>query len=1087
MSDLDRNFHGGRGRKLGKGDKPDDAARIQDVYDIFNSCFATVKGQTVYMGGGGFPSGGGGAPGPQGGFGPVGPQGAQGPQGPSGSGTAATATVVSAFGVSTGGNTLGITGTTQGTIVLAGLGAVTLSQATAPGFQATITISVPVQSVQPAVSGIGVSTFGNTAGSTGTTQGTYVLVGGNQITLSQSTDGNGGTVTIVGRDAIFGAGISTGGNTLGTSGTVTGTLVLAGIGNVTLSQSTNASGATISISVATATATANVTAVSAIGVSTGGNTAGNTGTTIGTVVLAGINHITLSQSTAAGSLATISISGQDAIFGAGVSSGGNTSGTTGTVTGTLVLAGGNNVTLSQSTNASGATITFSAANSATVVSGIGVSTGGNTSGNTGTTLGTVVFAGINHITLSQSTAAGSLATISISGQDAIFGAGISTGGNTSGTSGTVTGTLVLAGIGNITLSQSTNAGGATISISGGTAAAVTAVSAIGVSTGGNTSGNTGTTIGTYVLAGGNQITLSQSTAAGSVATVTISGRDAIFGAGVSSGGNTSGTTGTVTGTLVLAGGNNVTLSQSTNASGATITFSAANSATVVSGIGVSTGGNTSGNTGTTLGTVVFAGINHITLSQSTAAGSLATITISGQDAIFGAGISTGGNTSGTSGTVTGTLVLAGIGNITLSQSTNAGGATISISGGTAAAVTAVSAIGVSTGGNTAGNTGTTIGTYVLAGGNNITLSQSTAAGSLATVTISGRDAIFGAGVSTGGNTSGTTGTVTGTLVLAGINNITLSQSTNTAGATISVSGANAVLGLGVSTGGNTSGNTGTTFGTVVLAGGNNITLSQSTAAGSLATITISAANAVFGAGISTGGNTSGTSGTNSGTFVLVGTNGITLSQATGTGGNTVTISGNQGALSLFSPNADWQSNFTVLNATLSLARVTYPQFMTGTRFEVIMDLTGNSNSTGALTMSVGWYTMSGSTASLATSGSRVISWSSGSATTASTIYGGVSGTRFRTLGINVTLSPGDYLVGVHFRTTNNGTWRIFGRQAMSLVGALDANETNVFLDGTSVSSFTTAMPASINVTDTNYARTGGSALRQPGFILAGTI
>lgn len=874
--------------------------------------------------------------------------------------------VSGALGVSTGGNTLGSTGTTFGTIVFAGIGEVTLSQSTAAGSLATITISAPVQSTQPGVTALGVSTLGNTSGNTGTTQGTVVLAGGNHITLSQATAaGSNATITISGENAIFGAGVSTGGNTSGTTGTVTGTLVLAGGNNVTLSQSTNASGATITISAASAAAG---TVVSAIGVSTGGNTSGNTGTTQGTYVLAGGNNITLSQSTAAGSLATLTISGPP-MFSAGVSTGGNTSGSTGVVSSQVVFAGGNNITLSQSTGGA------------------------------------------------------SNATITISGRDAIFGAGISTGGNTSGTSGTVTGTLVLAGIGEITLSQSTNASGATITISAPADTAATVVSGIGVSTGGNTSGNTGTTVGTVVFAGINNITLSQSTAAGSLATITISG-PTMFAAGVSTGGNTSGSTGTVSSQLVLVGGNNVTLSQSTGgASNATVTISAANSATVVSGIGVSTGGNTSGNTGTTVGTVVFAGGNHVTLSQATAAGSLATITISGDNAIFGAGISTGGNTSGTSGTVTGTLVFAGIGEITLSQSTNASGATITISAPSDTSATVVSAIGVSTGGNTSGNTGTTIGTYVLAGGNNITLSQDTAAGSLATVTISGANAVFGAGVSTGGNTSGTTGTNTGTFVLVGGNNITLSQSTNASGNTVTISGPN---GLAIS-----AGTQSVSTGTVVFSNSNNVTFGMSNSS----VITASVAD----------------------------------------------------TLKLFSHNADWISNFTIQNATLSLVKFSVPINITGTRMQVVMDLTGASNSTGAITLSAGVYTMSGSTASLSTSASRQISWTSGSATTVSSVYGGVSGTRYRTIAFNMSLTPGDYLMGLWAQTTNNGTWRIFGRQGMSLVGALDSNETNIFLDGVSTSSFTTAMPASINVTDTNYNRTGASALRSPGFIIAGTL
>jgi hypothetical protein len=971
MSDLDKDMRGGRIRRLGSPQEPDDAARLRDLAAI--SSLALARPAAVYPGWGG-----GGGPGPP---------GPQGPQGPAGTG--AGGTVVSAIGVSTGGNTAGDTGTTVGTYVLAGAGGITLSQATAPGALATITISGGAGA--PAVTAIGVSTGGNTAGTTGTTQGTYVLAGGNQITLSQSTAvGGSATVTISARDAVFGAGISTGGNTSGTSGTNTGTFVLAGIGNITLSQATGPTGNTITISGGTAAAGG----VLAIGVSTGGNTSGTTGTTTGTYVLAGGNQITLSQSTAPGGSATVTISARDAVFGAGISTGGNTSGTSGTNTGTFVLVGINGITLSQATGAGGNTITISGITQSVqpAVTAIGVSTGGNTSGTTGTTQGTYVLAGGNNITLSQSTAVGSLATVTISAAN----------------SGTV-------------------------------------VSGIGVSTGGNTSGSTGTTVGTVVFAGGNQITLSQSTAVGSLATITISGRDAVFGAGISTGGNTSGTSGTNTGTFVLVGINGITLSQATGAGGNTVTISGITQSVqpAVTAIGVSTGGNTAGTTGTTQGTYVLAGGNQITLSQSTAAGSLATVTISGRDAVFGVGVSTGGNTSGTTGTTLGTYVLAGGNNITLSQSTAAGSlATVTISAANSATV--VSGLGVSTGGNTSGSTGTTLGTIVFAGGNQITLSQSTAAGSLATITISGRDAVFGAGVSTGGNTSGTTGTVTGTFVLAGGANITLSQSTDGAGATVTISGAaggggTVVSAIGVSTGGNTSGSTGTTVGTYVLVGINNITLSQSTAAGSLATVTISGPALV--------------------------------------------------SVNLFQhPQADWHAtNFTISNATFSLQRVSLPAHITATRLELLMDLTGNTNSTGALTISVGAYTMSGSTASLSTSASRQISWSSGSATTASTIYGGVSGTRYRTVEWSITMTPGDYLFGFWMRTTNNGTWRAFGPAAVSIVGALDANETNVFLDGTSVSSFTTAMPSSINVTDTNYARTGAVALRQPGFLVMGSL
>lgn len=346
-----------------------------------------------------------------------------------------------------------------------------------------------------------------------------------------------------------------------------------------------------------------------------------------------------------------------------------------------------------------------------------------------------------------------------------------------------------------------------------------------------------------------------------------------------------------------------------------------------------------------------------------------------------------------------------------------------------------------------------------------------------TLILSGQ-AVQGLGVSTGGNTLGDTGTTVGTVVLEGLGAVTLSQITAAGSlATVRISvpaGANNNA-IGVSTGGNTAGTTGTTQGTYVLAGGGAITLSQSTAAGSLATVTISAPQLAIAAGSQTA---------TSGTVVLSNSGNVTFGMSNS---SVVTATVENRQSHFVWPPGPAQTNFTISNATFSLQKITIAAHLTATRLQLLMDLTANTNSTGALTISVGFYTLSGSTASLATSGSRNLTWTSGSATSASSVVGGVSGTRYRTLGINLTVTPGDYLVGVHLRTTNNGTWRIFGVQAASIVGAVDANETNYFLDGTSVSSFTTAMPASINVTDTNYARTGAAALRQPSMILIGTF
>lgn len=93
----------------------------------------------------------------------------------------------------------------------------------------------------------GVSTAGNTAGTTGTVSNQLILVGGGGITASQSSDANGATVSMSAKPA-FSLGVSNIGNTTGNTG-VTGTrMVLAASGCVTLSQDTAAAGGTITIS-----------------------------------------------------------------------------------------------------------------------------------------------------------------------------------------------------------------------------------------------------------------------------------------------------------------------------------------------------------------------------------------------------------------------------------------------------------------------------------------------------------------------------------------------------------------------------------------------------------------------------------------------------------------------------------------------------------------------------------------------------------------------------------------------------------------------------------------------------------------------
>lgn len=505
-------------------------------------------------------------------------------------------------------------------------------------------------------------------------------------------------------------------------------------------------------------------------------------------------------------LATMTAGGGGGSNTLGMSNLGNTSGTTGVVSGSAIqyfLAGGNNVTLSQSLNGSSGTITISAFNQSVQPIGtasIGMSNLGNTSGTTGVVSATspqFVFAGGNNVTLSQSLN-GSSGTITISafnqsvqplGTNTL---GMSNIGNTGGDTSIRTGTgmqVVFAGGNNVTLSQSTNGSSATITISAfNQSAQPIGTNTLGMSNIGNTSGDSSIRTGTgmqVVFAGGNNITLSQSTN-GSSATITVSafnqsvqpiGTNTL---GMSNIGNTSGDTSIRTGTgiqLVFAGGENITLSQSTNGSSATVTISASNAPAM--NYGVSNLGNTSGTSGTvslgSAGRYLFAGGNNITLSQSIDTENMRiTVTVSAfnqsnQSLGLYAVSNTTQSSSGTVDARTLSFQGAGIASVGISN----GSVIVSVPTG------APSPVNFS-----AGTTSNNLASVVFTNANNLSfgLDGSTISASFNPINL---------GVSTGGNTAGTTGMMDGAgaqVVFVGGNNITLSQSSAASAMTITVSG-----------------------------------------------------------------------------------------------------------------------------------------------------------------------------------------------------------------------------------------------------------------------------------------------------------
>lgn len=167
--------------------------------------------------------------------------------------------------------------------------------------------------------------------------------------------------------------------------------------------------------------------------------------------------------------------------------------------------------------------------------------------------------------------------------------------------------------------------------------------------------------------------------------------------GVSNIGNTNGVTGTVNRGIVFAGGNNITLSQSVNASSATVTISAASQTIQTQNrFNMSLSGNTAGVMAhVSSGTLTLAGGNNITLSQNGNA-----VTISG--GAGGGGIALANSqTTFTSGTAN--LVASGA--LTIASTT---GQSFNLSVPQTSSLSASGAMSIITNGNTisfgAGNT-----------------------------------------------------------------------------------------------------------------------------------------------------------------------------------------------------------------------------------------------------------------------------------------------------------------------------------------------------------------------------------------------
>lgn len=1095
------------------------------------------------------------------------------------------------IGVSTAGNTLGNTGLASQQVVLVGGNNITLSQATAAGGLGTITISAGNGgAVQTGISGIVVS-------NTTYTSGTVTFQNANGISFGSSgANGISASYTVPTQSVQTQnlVDVSLSGNTAGVLALISsGTLVIAGGNNITISQAgqsitisgPNAGGAQTGISsivVSNTTYTAGqVSFVNTNGISFGssgaggisasytvpaaqsvqtqnlidvtlsGNTAGALALiSSGTMALAGGNNITLSQ---AGQSVTISAANQSVQTQNlhDVSLSGNTAGVLALVSsGTLVFAGGNNITLSQA----GQSITISGANAGgaqTGISGIVVS-------NTTYTSGTVTFQNANGISFGSSGANGISASYTVPTQSVQTLSAI-VSGNTNGNTSAMTfdaRSLSLQAFGALTIGLSTTNTGSTILFSSPVQTAQTGLSGIQVS-------NTTYTSGTVTFQNANGISFGSSGANGISASYTVPTQSVQTQnlVDVSLSGNTAGVLTLVSsGTVIFAGGNNITLSQA----GQSITISGANiggAQTGISGVVVSNTTYTSGtvtfqnangisfgssgangisasytvpaaqtgisglvvsNTTYTSGTVTFQNANGISFGSSGANGISASYTVptqTNQTLSLAATGNTVGNTSGMSVDAR-SLTLQGLGAVSVGYSTSAGGSSVIVSAPTQTVQTQ-NLVDVSLSGNTAGVLAlVSSGTLIFAGGNNITLSQ---AGQ--SITISGPN-VGGAQTGISGivvsNTTYTSGTVTfqnangisfgssgangvsasytvpSQVSLFALGNTTQNSSTvlpfnalsfNGAGeATIGYSNGSIQISIppssfGVSNIGNTLGNTGTFSGQVVLAGGNNITLSVSTVAGGAQTVTISAASqsnqnlSLFALGNTTQNsssviNASALSFNGLGAMTVGYSNGSAqlsvpaTSSLSATGGlsisvNASTISIGQAPVSRYI----WpQGDLTVVSApgqgSVSIQYVPVDGALTATRIDALVGWSGSSTAS-AVTMAVvisAWaavFTKNGATLSSLSSGSTQTTYTYASNTAGATALT-QSAMRAISVPVNCNFTQGEYYVAFNFSTNSSsiGAATTNLGQTLSIYGDNAIQTAINYADGVSIATAT---------------------------------
>ena len=828
--------------------------------------------------------------------------------------------------------------------------------------------------VHAGVFSMGVSTAGNTIGNTRVDVGQFVFQGGANVTLSQITAINALNTILISAAAGGGGGM---GISAGTQSVSTGTMIFANSNFVTFGMSGSSqitasytapvvSNAIQAVGSATGSGTNTSrfaaddhvhAGVFSMGASTAGNTLGDTRVGAGQFVIQGGPNITVSQITAAGALNTIVLSGG---AGAAGNTGSLSAGTTRGTLGEIVFANSNGVSFGMN----GQTMTGSVATSLT---NINVS-----AGTTSNNLSAMVFSNSNNVSFGMN---GSTVTATITvPPETPFGI-------SAGTQSVSTGTMVFSDSNGISFGMS---GSSRIT------ASYTVPTVMGISAG-TQSVNTGT----VVFSNSNNVTFGMSGSS----RITASFSETPFGI-------SAGTQSVSTGTMIFANSNSITFGMS-GSSQITASFSTAPETP----FGVSAGTQS-----VSTGTLVFSNSNNITFGMSGSSRITASFSTLPETPF--------GISAGTQSVSTGTMVFSNSNGISFGMSNSnaitasftrnvASNAIQSVGSATGSGTNTsrfaaddhvhagVFSMGVSTGGNTANQTRVDVGRFVFEGGNNVTLSQVTAAGALNTIVISAGGGAGGGNINafaTSNTTQSSTGVLsTASMIFAGAGGVSVGISNGSVVISGGAGGGGA-FSAGISTQGNTAGTTGFIGSQIQFVGSGPMSLSQSVN-GQSATLSI------------IGPATSSLSATG---IVSISVNASTISIGAPLGGG-ITLEGFMPAGlmdALWVTTVAGQSTVMVEPMDVPLAfkfdRVLQPIFMTAT-----------SNLSGSHTLSfhVGIFTRNGSTLSLLSSTSTTYALThSGTAGS----YSRWSGLRFMSIPWTGTLTAGNYWMAFLSRTTTAG-------------------------------------------------------------------